>query len=71
MNLYQLFITFVSVGIIIGLFPILISITLQDNIFMENFYYFYGVSTGLMGAGIGFAVGAIVYREKKGGKDDE
>lgn len=71
MNLYQLFLIFLSTGIVVGLFPVLMSIFFQSNILMEYFYYFYGISTTLMGAGIGFLVGFIVYGKEKGAKDVE
>ena len=68
MNMYHLFIIFFGIGLFMTLYPTIMS-NFIETYPVVNLLYF-GIGSGLMGAGIGFGVGHLVYR-KEGKSNDE
>jgi len=68
MNLYELFIIFFGVGLFMSVYPLIMS-NFMETFAIINILYF-GIGSGLIGAGIGCGVGYITYR-KEGEKNDE
>jgi hypothetical protein len=59
----------ITIGTIVLVYPITV-IVFEFDILLGLFRYTLAVGSALFGAGIGFAVGQVVYRKEKGGKDD-
>ncbi len=75
MSYFDLFISMVSIGVLVIAIPYTIELILQfDSPLLFNTIggkISIGVGTALIGGGLGFGVGHVVYRKKKGGSDDE
>jgi len=76
--MYSWFIILYSIGFFIAVFPFVVAIILQNNLLhveykslTENWILYFGIGSALMGAGIGFGVGHLVYRKDNGAKNVE
>ncbi len=65
MNLYELFLVLLSIGLFITVLPFLPVFLYHNNTLMEVWIYFFAIGSALMGGGIGCAVGHITYLKKE------